>query len=65
MKHNDWQKAISIAAKFPRLGDAKVAIERAQMAYTNPRFLVQLGRNVEKSINDGITALNTFYPIKQ
>ena len=64
MNAKDWKKAVSIAARFPRLGEAKEAIERAQMAYTNPRFLVQLGRDVDTCISNGITALLTFYPVK-
>jgi hypothetical protein len=64
MTAKDWKKAIGIASRFPRLGNAKEAIERAQMAYTNPRFLVQLKRDVDTCINEGINALLTFYPVK-
>ena len=45
MKADDWRGAIRIAAKFPRLGDEKEAITRAHLAYTNPRFLLQIGKD--------------------
>ncbi len=57
----DWKKAISIAAKFPRLGDYRGAILDAQCAYTNPRFLIQIGRDVESCIAAGKSALIAAY----
>ncbi|MBV6447090.1 hypothetical protein [Nitrosomonas sp.] len=42
-----WQKAISIAAKFPRLGQHKDIILRAHGAYTNPHFYTQIGKDIE------------------
>ncbi len=57
----DWQKAIAIAARFPRLGEYKEAITRAHMAYTNPRFIVQIGRDVDLCIDAGKSALIVAY----
>ena len=59
----NWQKAIAIAAKFPRLGSHKEAITRAHMAYTNPRFAVQVGINVDDCIKAGKSALIAAYGI--
>lgn len=61
MDANEWEKAISLAAKFPRLGGHKDAILRAQTAYTNPRFLSQIGRDVEQCKQLGIAALIVAY----
>jgi len=61
---NDWEKAISLSAKFPRLGFHKEAITRAHMAYTNPRFLVQIGKDVEECKQLGIAAIIDAYSIR-
>ena len=60
----DWRKAVSIASKFGELGDAKEAITRAQMAYTNPRFCRQIGRDPEACIEAGRSALIVRYSIE-
>lgn len=39
----NWKKAVSIASKFPRLGEHKKAIKQGQDAYTSPHFAKQLG----------------------
>ncbi len=57
----DWRKAVSIAAKFPRLGDYRAAILDAQSAYTNPAFLAQIGRDVDACIAAGKSALVAAY----
>lgn len=57
----DWQKAISIAARFPRLGVHRNAVLDAHSAYTNPRFLVQIGRDVNACIDAGKLALVAAY----
>lgn len=59
----DWQKAFSIAARFPRLGEHRGAILDAHMAFTNPRFLVQIGRDVNACIEAGKLALIAAYRI--
>jgi len=56
-RSEDWKTAISIAAKFPRLGPIRNAVLDAHMAYTNPRFLAQIGKSVEECINAGKLAL--------
>ena len=61
MDAGDWQKAISLAAKFPRLGAERNAILDAHGAYTNPRFAVQLGRDIEQLKLGGIDALRSRY----
>jgi hypothetical protein len=58
---NDWAKAFSIAARFPRLGTHRNAILDAHGAYTNPRFLTQIGRDVNACIEAGKLALITAY----
>lgn len=57
----DWQKAFSIAARFPRLGAHRNAVLDAHSAYTNPRFLVQIGRDVDACIDAGKLALVAAY----
>jgi hypothetical protein len=36
---------VRIAARFAQKCDEKAAIERAHVAYTNPRFCQQIGRD--------------------
>ena len=57
----DWRKAVAIAARFPRLGEHRGAILDAHLAYTNPRFLVQIGRDVDECIAAGQSALIVRY----
>jgi hypothetical protein len=57
----DWRKALSIAARFPRLGAHRNAILDAHTAYTNPRFMVQIGRDVNACIEAGKLALIAAY----
>jgi len=57
----EWQTAFSIAARFPRLGAHRNAILDAHSAYTNPRFLVQIGRDVNACIEAGKSALIVAY----
>ena len=57
----DWQTAFSIAARFPRMGAHRNAILDAHSAYTNPRFLVQIGRDVNACIDAGKLALIAAY----
>ena len=59
----DWKKAVSIASKFPRLGEEKAAIMRAHTAFTNPSFLEQLGKNVDECIEAGKLALIARYSL--
>lgn len=57
----DWQKAFAIAARFPRLGAHRAAVLDAHSAYTNPRFLTQIGRSVDACIDAGKSALIAAY----
>ena len=61
---NNWKKAIAIAAKFYDLGIERNAILDAHIAYTNPRWTIQLGKDVESTINAGINALRSRYGIQ-
>ena len=38
-----WAEAVRLAASFPRLDKHRTAILDARTAYTNPRWLAQLG----------------------
>jgi hypothetical protein len=60
----NWKKAIAIAARFPRLGDIRNAVLDAHMAYTNPRFLSQVGKDVDACIEAGKSALINAYRIE-
>ncbi|MBJ9673357.1 hypothetical protein [Burkholderia gladioli] len=61
MAADRWQEAIRIAARFPQLGAERTAILDAHGAYTNPRFLVQLGKDVETLKQAGQRALVVKY----
>ena len=61
MDAGDWQRAIALAAKFPRLGAHRNAVLDAHSAYTNPRFLTQIGRDVGACIEGGKLALIAAY----
>ena len=60
----DWQRAVAIAARFPRLGAHRNGVLDAHSAYTNPRFLVQVGRDVDACIAAGKSALIAAYGIE-
>lgn len=57
MQAGDWRKAISVAAKLPRLDKHRVPILDAQGAYTNERFYRQIGKDPEILISNGRAAL--------
>ena len=57
----DFKKAIALAAKFRDLGAERNAILDAHTAYTNPRWVVGLGKSVDDCIAAGINALRTRY----
>lgn len=61
MAAGQWPEAIRLAASFPRLGEQKIAIERARMAYTNPGFARGLGMDPAALIAAGIDALQARY----
>ena len=59
----DWKTAVSIASKFPDLGNEKNAIMSAREAYVRPDFQRQLGRDCEALIASGIAALKGKYNV--
>ncbi len=61
MDSGDWQKAISLAAKFPRLGAHRAAILDAQMAITNPEFCRGIRKDPAALIEAGKLALIAAY----
>lgn len=61
MATDQWDKALSFAAKFPRLGAEKAAIVRAHEAVAHPRFYQQLGLDLAAHRQAGIDALTQKY----
>ena len=57
----DWTKALSIAAKFPRLGGHKAAIVRGHEATVNPHFYAQIGKDPTALFDAGVAALRERY----
>jgi len=57
MNEGNWEEAISLAAKFPRLGTHRGEILDAHMAYTNPRFAKQIGKDIDAMKEAGMSAL--------
>ena len=64
MAAGDWERALAFAAKFPRLGDFKRAIERGHQACTRPEFCRQIGQDPAALIEAGIAALRDRYEEK-
>lgn len=60
----DFKKSIAIAAKFRELGEERNAILDAHTAYTNPRWVIGLGKSVDESIAQGIAALRARYSLQ-
>lgn len=59
---NDWQVALRIAARFPRLGDEGPAITRAhEVLAGRGDFFRQLGRDPDALVAAGIAALRRRY----
>ena len=61
----DWNTALAIAAKFPRLGEHAPAIMRAHQAAWHPEFARQLGQDPETLIAVGIKALRARYNLSE
>jgi len=59
----NFNKAISIAAKFHDLGDQRNAILDAHLAITNPRWMLGLGKDIDQAIKAGINALRIRYTL--
>ena len=64
MEAGEWEKAIAIAARFPRLGAHRAAVLDAHGAYTNPRFMAQIGRDAGACIEAGKLALIAAYRLE-
>jgi len=61
IKNEQWQKALSLAAKFPRLGSHKEAIVGGHEALTHPAFYRQLHKDVDLMVEAGKAALLNRY----
>jgi len=61
MRAQDWERALRIAARFPELGKYKAAIVGGHEAYTNPRFYIQLRKDLETLKAEGKRALIARY----
>lgn len=61
MEAGDWNKALSMAAKFQQLGKHRDAIKLAHEAITHPSFYSQLGKNPDVLRTQGIEALKSKY----
>jgi hypothetical protein len=60
-ERGDWQQAIAIAARFPQLGTQRAAILDAHVAFQNPRFAQQIGKDPAALIAAGCAALRGKY----
>jgi len=58
---NQYDKAIKMAAKFPRLGEERNAILSASSALLSPETYRAMGKDPETVIQDGITAIINKY----
>ena len=61
MDSGQWEKALSIAAKFPRLGKHEFAIRCGNEAAQRPDFQRQLGKDPKSLVDAGIAALKERY----
>ena len=61
MQAGEWDKALSLAAKFPQLGEHKDAIVRGHEANVHSSFYAQLGKNPDQMRSAGIEALKQRY----
>ncbi len=61
IKSKNWEKALSLASSFPRLGSHKKVITRAHEMIVNPKFYIQLGYNEKETILKGVDALKERY----
>lgn len=56
--------ALKLAAKWPRLGAHKDAIQQGWAAASNPRFYRQLGKDPGRLVAAGIAALKDRYNLE-
>lgn len=64
MAAGDWNRAIGIAAKFPRLGPYKAAIMRAQACRLRPGFYRGMGKCPDAIMAAGRAALRQGWAVK-
>lgn len=57
----DYHAALRIAAKFPRLDDAKEVITRAWNCIQSPDIYREMGWDVDATVAAGVEALKTRY----
>ena len=61
MRAGEDVRALAFAAKFPDLGDHKARITRGHQATYNPSFYIQIKKDPDALIQDGIDALYERY----
>lgn len=61
LREGDYSKALSLAAKFPKLGKHKEQIRLGHEANQHPSFYKQIGKNPDQLVADGIAALKERY----
>lgn len=61
MIDGQWEKALSLAAKFQDLGKHRDAIKRGHEAIVHPKFYAQLGKDPAVLRDAGIEALKIRY----
>ena len=61
MEAGDWRGALHMAAKFPRLGAHRDAIQRGWEALARPAFYRELGKDPDALVLAGIDALRERY----
>ncbi len=57
MRRDDWREALRIAARFPRLGPERVAIQQGWAALTRADFYRQMGKDPDALVEAGKAAL--------
>ena len=62
MAAGDWNRALSLANSFRRLGPYRDTIRLAHECRVHPRFYRGLGRDPEAATAAGIAALQQLYP---
>jgi hypothetical protein len=56
-------EALRIVKSFPRLGDEKKAIEQAWASHQSPSFYIQIGKDPEALIGQGLQAIAHRYSL--
>lgn len=59
----DYRAALRIAVKFPRLDDAKAAVERAWQALQRPGFVREIARDPDVDLRAGLEAVRARYAL--